>query len=889
MRNLLPKSIRLNLVLVVLAGVLPVLLVILISGWQRRNHELEAAKQTVSQIASGFVSQQERLTHGIHQWLSALSMLPEVKEMDPAKCTNLFEDFLKTNPWHGGMVLIRPDGSVIASGTPYSPTANFSNMKHIKGALQNHEFSPGEYTLGRVTRLPVIPFAVPVTNAQGNVICVLSTSLRIEALADFFDLSPLPKESLVGFVDSNGVRLYRSPPKEGFPFGDKILENVWETIQTVDKEATLTLTNRDGEERIFAIRRLRLMPNQDQYLNVFVGIPKTYVIAQADALTKVYLFWTGISLLLSIFLAWIVGKFGIHQPIHKLAAVAQRIQSGDLSARSGFPRSKGSLGLLANALDDMAVALENYLADRKRDEAAIIAATQDFELIFENSQVGIMLLRGGRILARGNQRLADILGYASPNEMTGQGMRLFHLSEEDFIFFGERYYSMLAQGEQTHIEYQLRRKDGSPIWCNISGKAVNPSNLDMGAIWIVDDLSLRKETEEKLRGAKMMAENANQAKSDFLANMSHELRTPLNGVLGMLQLIKTTTLDKEQGEYAEMAIQSGRRLTRLLTDILDLSRIEAGMMVIQFEPLNLKELLKAEESLFLPVVQQSGVELRCQIDPRIPNQLLGDATRLQQVLTNLIGNAFKFIESGHVLVEAYPLPPRLPSEYRILFMVSDTGPGIPDDKLDMIFTPFVQVSQGFGRTHQGAGLGLSICKHLIELMGGNISFDTRVGGGTTVYFCVSFKLSEPNDFVFLPAAESELSLKSGLRILLAEDDSINRLAAIGQLENMGCKVTGAEDGQQVIDLLRKQEFDLVLMDVQMPILNGVDATRAIRSGEAGPDRAGISIIALTAYTMAGDREKLIDLGMDDYVAKPVEMDALIKAIIKVTNQDERPL
>lgn len=999
-------SVRLNLFLVVLAGVLPVLFVILASGWERRNHGIEDTTRDVSQIALSIAGQQEKLTHGIHQWLSALAMLPEVKTMDAVECTKMFKDFLARNPWHGGIVLIKLDGSVIASGTPFSPTANFSDMKHFKGALQNHEFSPGEFTEGRVTGLPVIPFALPVMDAQGNVICVLSTSLRVEIFQEFFDLSHLPKDSFVGLVDSSGVRVYRFPPQPDCPSGGRIPKLVWDSMQTVDKEMSFTFMANDGLERICDVRRLRLLPDESPYLNIFVGIPKSYAFARADMVTEEYLLWLGLSLLLSAFLARLVGKFGIHQPLSRLAVVAQRLGTGDLSTRTGLPKGRGSLNKLAAAIDEMAMALEmdiiqrkkaedalqkseeryrliadhtsdsiwamgpdlrfdylspsterlfGYSADdlgtldwtifaptqpldnvagvfeslrsgsapgsvmadslvrhkdgretlveftatsvldeegalsrivgvtrdvseRKEAERALAASKQDFEIIFANSQVGILLMRGKNVMARCNQRLAEILGYADPEEIMGLSARSIHFSGESFREFVERYYNRLAQGGQTQIEFPLRRKDGLPIWCSISGKAVNPADLDVGVIWVIDDMTSRKKAEEDTLKAKAVAEAANLAKSEFLANMSHELRTPLNGMLGMLQLIKTTNLNKEQHEYAEMAIQSGQRLTRLLSDILDLSRVEAGRMALQYEPFSLYETLGAVDNMFLPVVRQSGVELRHHIDSRIPDYLLGDSTRLQQVLTNLIGNAFKFTESGYVLVEAFPLPPLQPGGYRILFSVADSGSGIAEDKLCTIFSPFVQASQGFRRTHQGAGLGLSICRQLIDLMGGNISVGTELGEGTTVYFCVSLKLPQHARSALHAAAESKMPLQSGLKVLLAEDDAVSRLAAIRQLERAGCIVTSVEDGKQAVDMLSQQGFDVVLMDIQMPRMDGVDATRAIRNGEAGAGNAGIRIIALTAYTMAGDREQFLAAGMDGYLAKPVDMDELERVL-----------
>ncbi len=397
----------------------------------------------------------------------------------------------------------------------------------------------------------------------------------------------------------------------------------------------------------------------------------------------------------------------------------------------------------------------------------------------------------------------------------------------------------------------------------------------------VQDITELQRTRDALVAAKEAAEAANRSKSEFLANMSHEIRTPLNGILGMLQLLTMTELSQEQKEYALAAIQSSRRLTRLLSDILDLSRVEAGKLLIQFEPLDLRDALHAVEQLFRPVARQQGLELRFYVDPAIPGQLLGDAARLQQVLTNLVGNALKFTEQGSVTVEAYPLPHAAPGQYRVLFSVADTGRGIPDNSLDSLFKPFSQVDQGYTRRYQGAGLGLSISRHLVSLMGGTMAVSSQLGQGSTFHFCIVFALPQ--------AAAPEIGgseapgepQAQACRVLLAEDDAVNRLATARQLEKCGCVVTAVADGQQAVEALGAADFDVVLMDVQMPVLDGVAATRAIRGGKAGEDKAQVPIVALTAYAMGGDRERFLAAGLDDYLAKPTELADLQQVLARV--------
>ncbi|AGW14879.1 PAS domain S-box protein [Megalodesulfovibrio gigas] len=525
-----------------------------------------------------------------------------------------------------------------------------------------------------------------------------------------------------------------------------------------------------------------------------------------------------------------------------------------------------SNGVIFTALD---------ISKRKAAEGALRQAQQEFQSIFENSQVGILLLRGGRNIALANQRLADILGYESPGELAGTGVRALHLDEAHFLEFGEQYYKPLAWGRQTQVEYQLRKKDGTAIWCIISGTALDPSDLEKGVIWVMDDLTRRKTLEAQLTATKEAAEAANLAKSEFLANMSHEIRTPLNGIMGMLQLLQLTAVDAEQVEYITTAVQSSRRLTRLLSDILDLSRVEAGKMDIAMQPFDFTDAMEAVLQLFAPAATQKHLQLCMHIHPAIPPRLLGDAARLQQVLSNLIGNAIKFTNTGSVAVDAYPLPVRHAEEYRVLFSVTDTGIGIPEDKLALLFKPFTQVSQGYTREFQGAGLGLSICKRLVDLMGGNIAIESEPGVGTSFYFCVTFGAAScpiGTD----PAPLQKTTPRSS--ILLVEDDPTNRYTIQRLTERLGYIVQAVADGRQALDFLKTSPVDLILMDIQMPVMDGVEATRRIRAGEAGQDKAGVPIIALTAYAMTGDKERFLDAGMDGYLAKPVELETLQEAI-----------
>jgi CheY-like chemotaxis protein len=360
--------------------------------------------------------------------------------------------------------------------------------------------------------------------------------------------------------------------------------------------------------------------------------------------------------------------------------------------------------------------------------------------------------------------------------------------------------------------------------------------------------------------------------------------------MGMIQLLQMTDLTPEQTEYCWTAVRSSKRLTGLLSDLLDLSRIEAGKMNLHYEALNLSETLGHVWELFRPSARQAGVELTFNVDSSVPDTLMGDAARLQQVLGNLAGNALKFTESGVVSIGVSPAAAKHDGEARVLFTIEDTGIGIPDDKLDVLFESFTQASEGYARRYQGAGLGLPICKRIVELMDGEICVASEPGKGTAVYFTASFGVDGDgaDSGVADPEPEAEREHApvevAGLDILLAEDDRVSAFVIMRQLEKAGCRVTLVEDGEQVLEALRKANFDLVLMDVQMPVMDGVEATRAIRSGEAGKDKSDVPVAALTAYAMNGDEEQFRAAGMNYYLSKPLEVEALYDVLERVVRE-----
>ena len=511
---------------------------------------------------------------------------------------------------------------------------------------------------------------------------------------------------------------------------------------------------------------------------------------------------------------------------------------------------------------------------RHQAQQDLVQAHARLSFHVENSPLAVIEWENGTHISLWSRQAENIFGWKA-EEVLGKSWDDFSFIYPEDQEVVKNQVSRLFDGSDKYNTVVNRNytKYNSVVHCHWYNSLVRDEKGNVISILSqVADVTELKKYEQELLEAKEAAEEASKTKSEFLANMSHEIRTPLNGILGMLQLLQITKIDREQEEYVINAIQSSTRLTRLLSDILDLSRIEANRLSIQSAPLNLAETVEDTCELFKPTARQTGVELICHVDPKVPHTLKGDATRLQQVLTNLVGNAFKFTVKGKVVVDADYLGARDQKSCRVLFSVSDTGIGMPADKIGSLFRPFCQLSSGYRRDHQGAGLGLSICKRLVELMGGSIFIESEPDKGTTVYFYVTFSLDEP---VSEQVTQSPAPGRThALKILLAEDEKVNRLATTKLLERQGHTVTSAENGQEAISLLKDNGFDVVLMDVQMPVMDGVEATRSIRSGNAGSQKQNIPIIAMTAYARDGDKEKFLSEKMNAYIAKPVDIEKL---------------
>jgi len=493
-------------------------------------------------------------------------------------------------------------------------------------------------------------------------------------------------------------------------------------------------------------------------------------------------------------------------------------------------------------------------------------------------------------LVRWNKKHEEMTGYSAA-ELSGMDLLAWYKGDEETIVLITNAVQKALREGFADVEADLHRKDGTTIGIYLTAVPLNiDGKIHFAGIGI--DIAERKKAKEEMMVALKKAENANLAKSQFLANMSHEIRTPMNGIIGMTDLTLMTELEEQQREYLTIVKSSTISLLRVLNDILDYSKIEAGKIELEKSNFDVHKTMHEVIDLFNIGAGQKGLNLTLKIDEQVPHHVIGDSVRLRQVLSNLVGNGIKFTYQGEVLIHVN-VEEEGNEKVKIRFIVKDTGIGISEDKLDKLFKRFSQVDDSNTRQFGGTGLGLAISKKLIEIMDGEIGVESQENVGSSFFFTAVFGLPTgevediKQDITYMDALQRKNTQPK--RVLLAEDDVVSRNLVTIMLERKGYQVVAVENGMEAIAAFEKNEFDVILMDVNMPYMDGYLATATIREQEKYKNYS-TPIIAMTAYALKGDREKCLEVGMNDYISKPISLNQtmdLIEKYVRTINRGRK--
>ncbi len=552
--------------------------------------------------------------------------------------------------------------------------------------------------------------------------------------------------------------------------------------------------------------------------------------------------------------------------------------------------------------DSCGFGIINDITERKH---AIQALSRNEELLRQSQKISGVGGWSQELKSRRNywsESFLEIFELARNTDLTfREFLKLFTAESKKTL--NEAHQQLIVKGVPYDLELKTITAQGNCRWVRIIAKAEKEDGVPITVTGSCQDITARKNILEELKQhrenleslveertaelemARKEAEKANQAKSEFLTSMSHEIRTPMNAIVNMTEATLRTNLSHEQEDFLETVKISADHLLTVINDILDFSKIEAGKLEIEQVDFNLHDLLESTVKALRSSAEKKNLELKLKLDKDIPAYVKSDPKRIRQVLINLIGNAIKFTGKGSIELSVYPplkdiQPNNLrQGEFFLMFSVKDTGIGIPEEKQHDIFDVFTQAESSTSRRYGGTGLGLAISSQLVELMGGNISVESKVGHGSEFYFLILFKSSSESKLrkQLLP---DELPDVTGLKILIAEDNRLNVKVMENLLAGMGHHIVIAPDGGEAISEIKKDKFDLVFMDIEMPNVDGFQATARLREGEAGERGKNIPIIALTAHVLPGFSRRCIDAGMNDYLPKPIEFRKLRELIYK---------
>ena len=795
--------------------------------------------------------------------------------------------FLKTYFDHG-IVLYSKTGRVIGE-VPYSAERygkDFSAREYFQYTMKTKgPYISKPFRSVKGPHDPIVMFSVPVFDDKKELVAVLGGSVSLMKDITFGGIAKIKigktgymylyntDRTIIVHPDKTKI-LQKDLPRGLNPLFDAAIdqwfEGSGETLSFQGVPGIGTFKRFHNTDWILAAH----YPISDAYADIYKE--RWYIVA-----------YTTLGISLCVLIILIVMRRNL-SPLSELASQAEGIGRTQDPLKPVYIDAGGEIGALASSF--------NAMLERLADREASLKITMDdlrklHNAVEHSSAVVVITDREGNI-EYVNPKFIQVTGY-DRTETTGKTPRLLKSGEMPDDVYRELWQT-ITSGEEWQGIFHNRKKNGELYWAAAS---ISPLKDENGTIThfvgIQEDITAIKLFEQELRGAKEAAEAANQAKSDFLASMSHEIRTPMNAIIGMAELLLESRIDTEQRKYVETLRNAGQNLLNIINDILDVSKIEAGYLELDCTAFDIHELLDAVCDIMSVRVREKKIDLTCRIAPDVPRRLTGDAGRLRQILLNLVGNAVKFTDEGGITISVEPAGSD-GGRSALKFSITDTGIGIPAEKIDRIFDKFTQADSSTTRKYGGTGLGLTISQRLVELMGGKIGVSSTPGSGSTFYFTISIDLPGEDQQIQASGQGSTLrktptvpSDSRPINILLVDDSEDNRLLVRSFLKKMPFSVQIAENGSAAVEMFKDSAYDIVLMDIQMPVMDGFEATRQIRSWERSKGFAATPVVALTAYALDDEIRKCHEAGCDGHLTKPISKSALVEAIMEYTG--DRPV